>query len=103
VWTNVYTWIDLHTVLDDTLLLEKKSAKPEPGECLPPEYLLPGCKDRPLVPLHPIHKELRVGVFYGANIFFSLAFVYYFVLKLYLIFSCVSVCTGQQRRILPMS
>ena len=42
------------------LLIEKKSGKPEPGECLPPDYLLPGCKDRPLVPLHPIHKELKV-------------------------------------------
>ena len=47
-------------VCDDLPLIEKKSGKPEPGECLPPDYLLPGCKDRPLVPLHPIHKELKV-------------------------------------------
>ena len=45
---------------DDAVLTEKKSSKPEPSECLPPDYLLPGCKDRPLVPLHPVHKELKV-------------------------------------------
>ena len=56
----VYNWyLKLH-YCDNVLLLEKKSAKPEPGECIPPDYLLPGCKDRPLVPLHPIHKELKV-------------------------------------------
>jgi len=52
-----------HTLKIASFVTEKKSGKPEPGECLPPDYLLPGCKDRPLVPLHPIHKELKVPNF----------------------------------------
>jgi protein TIF31 len=40
-------------------ILDKKAVKPDVAECQPPDYILPGCKDRPLLPLHPIQKELK--------------------------------------------
>ncbi|KAK0420690.1 hypothetical protein QR680_014829 [Steinernema hermaphroditum] len=41
---------------------DKKALGEKPGDCLPPNYLLPGSHDRPLDPLFPQTKELPLGV-----------------------------------------
>ncbi|KAL8614005.1 hypothetical protein ACOMHN_023240 [Nucella lapillus] len=40
-------------------ILEKKRGKPETIDCTPPEYIMPGSKDRPLLPLHPGVKDSK--------------------------------------------
>ncbi|KAK8724606.1 hypothetical protein OTU49_011169, partial [Cherax quadricarinatus] len=40
-------------------ILEKKRTPVESVDCTPPVYILPGCKDRPLVPLQPFAKEQK--------------------------------------------
>ncbi|OWR43803.1 putative eukaryotic translation initiation factor 3 subunit [Danaus plexippus plexippus] len=34
-------------------ILEKKKSRPESVDCTPPDYIMPGSVDRPLLPLHP--------------------------------------------------
>lgn len=41
------------TTLTQGDLLEKKKSRPDSAECTPPEYIMPGSKDRPLLPLQP--------------------------------------------------
>ncbi|XP_076435159.1 clustered mitochondria protein homolog [Babylonia areolata] len=40
-------------------ILEKKRGKPEAIDCTPPDYIMPGSKDRPLLPLHPGVKDSK--------------------------------------------
>ncbi|CAH0390274.1 unnamed protein product [Bemisia tabaci] len=40
-------------------ILEKKKKSQESVDCTPPEYIMPGCKERPLMPLHPFSKEQK--------------------------------------------
>ncbi|XP_015597388.1 LOW QUALITY PROTEIN: clustered mitochondria protein homolog [Cephus cinctus] len=40
-------------------ILEKKKARPDSVDCTPPDYIIPGCKDRPLLPLQPQAKEQK--------------------------------------------
>ncbi|KAH3889427.1 hypothetical protein DPMN_013481, partial [Dreissena polymorpha] len=40
-------------------ILEKKSSKSGSMDCTPPEYIMPGSKERPLLPLHPNVAELK--------------------------------------------
>ena len=42
------------------LFLEKKVKMESVTECQPPEFVLPGSKERPIIPLHPIAKETSV-------------------------------------------
>lgn len=35
------------------LILEKKKSRPESVDCTPPDYIMPGSTERPLLPLHP--------------------------------------------------
>ncbi|KAK6638065.1 hypothetical protein RUM44_008490 [Polyplax serrata] len=41
-------------------ILEKKKTKPDSVDCTPPEYIMPGSKERPLIPLQPQAKEQKV-------------------------------------------
>lgn len=42
-------------------ILEKKKSRPESVDCTPPEYIMPGSSERPLLPLHPgLNKENKV-------------------------------------------
>jgi protein TIF31 len=38
-------------------IMEKKRSRPESVDCTPPEFILPGAKDAPLLPLHPATRE----------------------------------------------
>jgi len=38
-------------------IMEKKRSRPESVDCTPPECILPGAKDLPVLPLHPLTKE----------------------------------------------
>ncbi|KAF2351823.1 Clustered mitochondria protein [Trinorchestia longiramus] len=40
-------------------IVEKKRSTVESVDCTPPDYILPGCKERPLVPLQPYNKDTR--------------------------------------------
>lgn len=42
----------LHTITQGDLL-EKKKTRPDSVDCTPPEYIMPGAKERPLLPLQP--------------------------------------------------
>lgn len=42
------------------MCIEKKVQMETVVDCQPPEYVLPGNKERPLVPLHPLFKEPSV-------------------------------------------
>lgn len=44
---------------------EKKVYKSDSVDCTPPEFIMPGSKDRPLLPLHPSIADLKVS---GGNI-----------------------------------
>lgn len=37
-------------------LAEKKKARPESVDCTPPEFIMPGAKERPILPLQPVAK-----------------------------------------------
>ncbi|XP_043225112.1 clustered mitochondria protein homolog isoform X2 [Amphibalanus amphitrite] len=47
----------LNTVTNGDILAEKKKARPESVDCTPPDYIMPGCRERPLLPLQPHVKE----------------------------------------------
>jgi len=38
---------------------EKKKSRPESVDCTPPDYIMPGSKERPLMPLQPQVKEQK--------------------------------------------
>ncbi|KAJ9594007.1 hypothetical protein L9F63_014567, partial [Diploptera punctata] len=40
-------------------ILEKKKSRPESVDCTPPDYIMPGNKERPLMPLQPQVKEQK--------------------------------------------
>ncbi|KDR11240.1 hypothetical protein L798_14504, partial [Zootermopsis nevadensis] len=40
-------------------ILEKKKSRPESVDCTPPDYIMPGSKERPLMPLQPQVKEQK--------------------------------------------
>ncbi|KAK0087716.1 hypothetical protein PV326_005064 [Microctonus aethiopoides] len=40
-------------------ILEKKKARGDAIDCTPPDYIIPGCKERPLLPLQPQAKEQK--------------------------------------------
>lgn len=40
-------------------IMEKKKSPVESIDCTPPKFILPGCKERPLVPLQPFAKEQK--------------------------------------------
>ncbi|KAK7087364.1 clustered mitochondria protein homolog [Littorina saxatilis] len=40
-------------------ILEKKRGKPDSIDCTPPDFVMPGAKDRPLLPLHPGLREMK--------------------------------------------
>lgn len=40
-------------------ILEKKKTKPDSVDCTPPDYIMPGSKERPLIPLQPQAKEQK--------------------------------------------
>lgn len=42
----------LHTITQGDLL-EKKKSRPDSVDCTPPDYIMPGSKERPLLPLQP--------------------------------------------------
>lgn len=42
----------LHTITQGDLL-EKKKTRPDSIDCTPPDYIMPGAKERPLLPLQP--------------------------------------------------
>ncbi len=39
---------------------KKRGSRPETMDCTPPDYIMPGGKERPLLPLHPVDKEMKV-------------------------------------------
>jgi len=41
-------------------IMEKKRSRPESVDCTPPECIMPGAKDLPVLPLHPLSKEQPV-------------------------------------------
>lgn len=45
------------------IFVERKRLKPENIDCTPPDYIMPGCKDRPLLPVMVISKENTVSFF----------------------------------------
>ena len=42
----------LHTVTQGDIL-EKKKSRPDSVDCTPPEYIMPGAKERPILPVQP--------------------------------------------------
>lgn len=40
-------------------IMEKKKGRPESVDCTPPDYIMPGGRDRPLLPIQPQHKEQK--------------------------------------------
>lgn len=40
-------------------IMEKKKSRADSVDCTPPDYIIPGCKDRPLLPLQPQAKEQK--------------------------------------------
>ncbi|TGZ54956.1 Clustered mitochondria protein [Temnothorax longispinosus] len=40
-------------------ILEKKKTRADSVDCTPPDYIIPGCRDRPLLPLQPQAKEQK--------------------------------------------
>ena len=43
-------------------VLEKRNKKIENLEVNPPDYVLPNSKERPMLPLHPLNKDLKVSI-----------------------------------------
>ncbi len=56
------------------LFVEQKSKKVDPLDCTPPDYIMPGSKERPLLPLHPAVKDFKVR-----NLFFLSFFSFFFL------------------------
>lgn len=40
-------------------IMEKKKGRPESVDCTPPDYIMPGARERPLMPLQPQAKEQK--------------------------------------------
>ncbi|KAI5717076.1 hypothetical protein M8J76_017196 [Diaphorina citri] len=49
----------LNVVTSGDILTEKKKYRLESVDCTPPEFIMPGSRDRPLLPLHPAVKETK--------------------------------------------
>lgn len=47
----------LNVVTQGDIMEKKKSARVESVDCTPPEYIMPGAKEKPLLPLHPLLKQ----------------------------------------------
>lgn len=57
----------MHSLFSDRESLGNRWAlEKESAEFRPPEYLIPGCKDRPLTPLQPVRddRKVRTSVLY---------------------------------------
>ena len=39
------------------LIVDKKKLRVDTVDCTPPDYIMPGCRERPLLPLHPLPKD----------------------------------------------
>lgn len=55
---DAYNGVDCHSLtflhaITQGDLLEKKKSSPDSVDCTPPDYIMPGSKDRPLLPLQP--------------------------------------------------
>lgn len=48
-------------VFGGCLFTDKKRSKPDSVDCTPPDFIMPNSKERPLLPLHPGLKDLKVG------------------------------------------
>ncbi|XP_040007417.1 clustered mitochondria protein homolog isoform X2 [Xiphias gladius] len=44
---------------DNEIVGKRRVSERESVECSPPEYILPGCKDRPLTPLQPVRDDFK--------------------------------------------
>lgn len=55
---DCYSLTFLHTITQGDLV-EKKKSRPDSVDCTPPEYIMPGSKDRPLLPLQPGIKNAK--------------------------------------------
>ncbi len=73
----------------DTGKRKKKGNELEQIDCTPPEHILPGSKERPLVPLQPQNKDWKVG--YGR--FFPLLFSDVLLLFWHVRLLLTSVCS----------
>lgn len=40
-------------------LTDKKKVRPESVDCTPPDHIIPGSRDRPILPLHPVANEQK--------------------------------------------
>lgn len=62
--SDAYNGIDcsslsfLHTVTQGDIL-EKKKTRPDSVDCTPPEFIMPGARERPLLPLQPNYKNQK--------------------------------------------
>jgi hypothetical protein len=45
----------------------KKGLEMDPIDCTPPEYILPGSRERPLCPLQPQNRDWKVGLTRGSE------------------------------------
>lgn len=45
---------------DGENVVKKRASEKESVDRSPPEYVLPGCKDRPLTPLQPVRGDWKV-------------------------------------------
>lgn len=58
------------------LIAEKKKLRVDTVDCTPPDYIMPGCRERPLLALHPLPKDhkgpqcIKVRVLKGTLAFF---------------------------------
>lgn len=57
----------------DTGRRKKKGSELEQIDCTPPEHILPGSKERPLVPLQPQNKDWKVRADYRSHDFFMMS------------------------------
>lgn len=58
---NVATWrLFFFYVTADSGKRKKRGNELEQIDCTPPEHILPGSKERPLVPLQPQNKDWKV-------------------------------------------
>lgn len=55
---DCYSLTFLHSITQGDLS-EKKKIRPDSVDCTPPEYIMPGSKDRPLLPLQPGVKNAK--------------------------------------------
>ncbi|WAR03982.1 CLU-like protein [Mya arenaria] len=53
---NSLSFLNIITAGD---ILEKKVYKPDSMDCTPPEFIIPGAKERPLLPMHPSVADLK--------------------------------------------